>query len=55
MLKDIARRHDVTMVIAVDLSPSQFVTELPGMMRVLDDFDCGTLRLERDYAVAAPK
>ena len=55
MLKDIARRYDVTMVIVGNLGVSPFVTELPGVIRVLDDFDCVTLRSERDYAVRGPQ
>ena len=55
MLKDIACRYDVTMVMAVNLGVSQFVTELPGVIRVLDDCDCVTLTLERDYALCGPE
>ncbi|MEO0973156.1 MAG: glycosyltransferase, partial [Pseudomonadota bacterium] len=45
---------NATTVIAGKLPVAELVAGLPGARRVVDDFDCYTLTLEREYALERP-
>ncbi|MCG6870642.1 MAG: glycosyltransferase family 4 protein [Gammaproteobacteria bacterium] len=49
-LEQFARESEIDVVIAVALHMSEYVKPLMGITRIVDDFDCNTLTLQRELA-----
>ncbi|MEA3410203.1 MAG: glycosyltransferase [Pseudomonadota bacterium] len=50
VLEAFIEKHRIDVVIAVALHMAEYITSLKGVTRVVDDFDCNTLTLERELA-----
>jgi glycosyltransferase involved in cell wall biosynthesis len=48
-LKSIVSNNNIDLVIVTRLHEAEYVTEINQVKKIVDDFDCHTLRLERDY------
>jgi glycosyltransferase involved in cell wall biosynthesis len=51
ILRKLIDRHSANLVLGVNLSVAEFICAIPGVYRVLDDFDCHTLTLERELEI----
>lgn len=49
-LHEIIEQDNIDLVIAVTLQMSEYIRDLMGVKRVVDDFDCNTLTIERELA-----
>jgi glycosyltransferase involved in cell wall biosynthesis len=48
-LKSIISSNNIDLIIVTRLNEAEYVTEISQVKKIVDDFDCHTLRLERDY------
>ncbi len=53
-LHEIIEQHNINLVIAVTLRMSEYIRDLKDVKRVVDDFDCNTLTIERELAGRNP-
>lgn len=51
-LQDIVHELEVEVVIAVTLQMAEFVVPLTGVSKIIDDYDCVTLTMEREMSAA---